>query len=50
MDHIHWRFVRIERVREILDAELTDGTEAWTAIERRLLPARDTGRLTETAD
>lgn len=33
-ENVHWAFVRIERVREIMDVELTDGTEVWAEIER----------------
>jgi hypothetical protein len=41
-EQVHWTFVRIERVREIMDAELVDGTEIWSEIEReapREMPA-----------
>lgn len=31
---VHWVFVRIERVREIMDVDLVDGTEVWAEIER----------------
>ena len=31
---VDWVFVRIERIREIMDVELKDGTEVWAEIER----------------
>lgn len=31
---VRWVFVRIERVRQIMDVELGDGTEVWAEIER----------------
>ena len=33
-EQVRWKFVRIERVREIMDAELVDGTEIWSEIAR----------------
>jgi hypothetical protein len=33
-EEVLWVFVRIERVREIMDVELVDGTEVWAEIER----------------
>jgi hypothetical protein len=37
-EQVQRRFVRIERVREIMDAELVDGTEIWAEIERGPIP------------
>jgi|SRR5579864_3566768 len=36
-EQVRWTFLRIERVREIMDAELIDGTEIWSEIERETL-------------
>lgn len=37
-ERVHWAFVRIERIREIMDVELVDGTEIWAEIERGSAP------------
>ena len=33
-ERVRWVFQRIERLREVMDRELQDGTEVWCEIER----------------
>jgi hypothetical protein len=33
-DTVQWSFLKIERVREVLDETLGDGTEVWSVIYR----------------